>query len=99
MRKCKCNPCYSQPTNPSNRTVIVPQEGSSAYEAFLAYNPSLDPNVDPDSPWTEEYWLENYVKGEQGDTPYIGSNGNWWIGDVDTGVSASGGSVYESTQW
>lgn len=25
-----------------------------------------------------------------GTTPRIGSNGNWWIGDTDTGVSASG---------
>ena len=31
-------------------------------------------------------------KGEKGDTPYIGENGNWWIGDEDTGISASGGS-------
>ena len=28
--------------------------------------------------------------GEDGLTPYIGENGNWWIGDVDTGVKASG---------
>lgn len=29
-------------------------------------------------------------KGEKGDTPYIGENGNWWIGDTDTGVTAQG---------
>lgn len=28
--------------------------------------------------------------GKDGETPYIGSNGNWWIGDTDLGVSASG---------
>ena len=28
--------------------------------------------------------------GEDGDTPYIGSNGNWWIGTMDTGVRANG---------
>lgn len=28
--------------------------------------------------------------GENGETPYIGSNGNWWIGDIDTGETASG---------
>ena len=28
-------------------------------------------------------------KGEPGDTPYIGENGNWWIGNTDTGVKAS----------
>ena len=27
-------------------------------------------------------------KGEKGDTPFIGKNGNWWVGDVDTGVNA-----------
>lgn len=28
--------------------------------------------------------------GQDGKTPYIGENGNWWIGDADTGVQASG---------
>lgn len=28
--------------------------------------------------------------GEDGKTPYIGDNGNWWIGDQDTGVLADG---------
>jgi hypothetical protein len=28
--------------------------------------------------------------GKDGQTPHIGTNGNWWIGDTDTGVSASG---------
>ena len=28
-------------------------------------------------------------KGENGLIPYIGENGNWWLGDVDTGVQAS----------
>ncbi len=37
------------------------------------------------------------VDGEKGDdgkdglTPYIGENGNWWIGDKDTGVPATSG--------
>lgn len=30
------------------------------------------------------------VKGDPGDTPYIGANGNWCIGLVDTGVKAKG---------
>ena len=33
------------------------------------------------------------VKGEDGITPHIGGNGNWWIGDEDTGVNSSGASV------
>jgi hypothetical protein len=28
--------------------------------------------------------------GEDGVTPHIGENGNWWVGDTDTGVSAKG---------
>lgn len=28
--------------------------------------------------------------GKDGQTPHIGDNGNWWIGDVDTGVKARG---------
>ncbi len=28
--------------------------------------------------------------GQNGLTPFIGSNGNWWIGETDTGISATG---------
>ena len=28
--------------------------------------------------------------GDDGQTPYIGENGNWWIGTTDTGVKAQG---------
>lgn len=30
-------------------------------------------------------------KGEPGNTPYVGQNGNWYIGNTDLGVAASGG--------
>ena len=30
------------------------------------------------------------LQGPAGTTPHIGENGNWWLGDTDTGVSASG---------
>lgn len=30
------------------------------------------------------------VDGQNGLTPFIDSNGNWWIGDTDTGVAAQG---------
>lgn len=36
-------------------------------------------------------------KGDPGDSPHIGENGNWWVGDTDTGVSAAGSSE-EGTQ-
>ena len=28
--------------------------------------------------------------GENGETPYVGENGNWWLGNTDTGVKAEG---------
>lgn len=33
------------------------------------------------------------LKGTDGITPHIGSNGNWYLGDTDTGVSAGGGTA------
>lgn len=33
--------------------------------------------------------------GADGITPHIGENGNWWIGETDTGVNASGGVTME----
>lgn len=30
------------------------------------------------------------TNGQDGKTPYIGENGNWWIGETDTGVKAQG---------
>ena len=30
------------------------------------------------------------LQGEQGDTPYIGENGHWWIVQADTGIRAEG---------
>lgn len=30
--------------------------------------------------------------GEDGKTPHIGANGNWWIGDIDTGINPEGSS-------
>lgn len=30
------------------------------------------------------------VKGKDGITPHIGVNGNWWLGETDTGVKAKG---------
>ena len=32
------------------------------------------------------------ISVKDGKTPYIGPNGNWWIGETDTGVAASSGS-------
>lgn len=42
---------------------------------------------------TKADYIKNKPKvldGEDGLTPYIGDNGNWWIGETDTGVQAQG---------
>ncbi len=40
-------------------------------------------------PGTEEEWVDS-LKGEDGISPEIGENGNWFIGSEDTGVKAEG---------
>lgn len=34
--------------------------------------------------------IKDAKDGKDGETPFIGSNGNWWIGNTDTGVPAAG---------
>ena len=41
---------------------------------------------------TEAEWIAS-LKGADGATPYIGENGNWFIGDTDTGIAAGGSST------
>lgn len=36
-----------------------------------------------------ELGFESFLQGEPGITPHIGENGNWWIGNEDTGKPAS----------
>ena len=33
---------------------------------------------------------QNGSDGKDGKTPFIGGNGNWWIGEIDTGIKAAG---------
>lgn len=39
------------------------------------------------------------AEGTDGQTPHIGENGNWWIGDTDTKVPATGNGVKEIKEW
>ena len=52
--------------------------GKSAYEIALKNGFS----------GSEEEWLMS-LNGKDGDSPSIGENGNWYIGDKDTGINAS----------
>ena len=54
--------------------------GKSAYEIYT--------DVTTDNPIkSESEWIES-LYGQPGQTPTIGSNGNWFIGTTDTGVKA-----------
>lgn len=53
-------------------------EGKSAYEVAKKHGFS----------GTETEWLES-LRGQAGKTPHIGENGNWFIGDTDTNISAT----------
>lgn len=54
------------------------QDGKSAYEIAVENGYS----------GSEQQWINSLV-GRPGDTPYIGANGNWFVGAVDTGVAAT----------
>lgn len=38
--------------------------------------------------------LMQSAEGKDGETPYIGANGNWWIGDKDTGKPSTNDAIY-----
>ena len=40
--------------------------------------------------WTSTGVKATGTDGKDGDTPFIGTNGNWWIDTTDTGVKAAG---------
>lgn len=58
-----------------NQTIESVTKGKSAYEIAL----------DNGFQGTEQEWLLSL----QGESPYIGENGNWFVGTLDTGVSAT----------
>lgn len=55
------------------------ENGLSAYEIAVIYGFT----------GTEEEWLDSLI-GEAGITPTIGENGNWFIGETDTGIPCKG---------
>lgn len=59
------------------------QDGKSAYELAVEHGYS----------GSEEEWIAS-LTGVSGETPYIGNNGNWFIGAVDTGVRATPSTSY-----
>ena len=63
------------------------QDGKSAYEIAKENGYS----------GSEQEWI-NSLSGKPGDTPYIGINGNWFIGAVDTGVKAGSVTSYNDLE-
>lgn len=70
--------------------------GLSAYEQWKELiaegnvpNPHVPGQMWPSSQNTEsDFW--NFLSGKDGESPYIGPNGNWWINHTDTGVRSTG---------
>lgn len=58
------------------------KDGLSAYD--LAVQNGFEGTLDE--------WLDSLkgTDGKDGVTPFIGKNGNWWVGNTDLGISASG---------
>ena len=63
------------------------KDGKSAYEIAVSKGFS----------GTEEQWLESLI-GKTGDSPYIGTNVNWFVGAVDTGIRPSGITSYNDLE-
>ena len=65
---------------------IAPEKEDGSYMWQRTTKISTNPLVNPEISLT----CIQGSDGEDGYTPYIGSNGNWWINGVDTGYSAEG---------
>ena len=65
---------------------IAPEREDGSYMWQRTTKISTNPLVNPEISLT----CIQGSDGKNGYTPYIGSNGNWWINGVDTGYSAEG---------
>ncbi len=72
------------------------EDGLSSYQLwkeFIANGDVADPH-NPEQTWPasknseKDFW--DFLTGRDGQTPHVGENGNWWIGNQDTGIKAAG---------
>lgn len=70
---------YQEDVDLEGEVFAVGERGYSAYEIALQ-NGYIG---------TEEEWLAS-LEGEDGVTPHIGDNGDWFIGEIDTGLPSRG---------
>ncbi|MGN0817453.1 MAG: hypothetical protein ACI4L9_00665 [Candidatus Coproplasma sp.] len=73
--------CNEETTNDNDPQIVA------IYNSYVAYAES-----EGTQPLSYEDWLAQIkgAAGADGLTPHIGENGNWWIGNTDTGVKATG---------
>ena len=90
---------------PDQYTQFVQQvkDAAAGAESGATFTPSV--SIDGELSWSNDKGLENPDSvnimgpaGADGTTPHIGDNGNWWIGAVDTGVTAGGTGSSDSSQ-
>ncbi|MBO6285874.1 MAG: InlB B-repeat-containing protein, partial [Bacilli bacterium] len=85
---------YYSDENTSTFTVKNGQNGIDGIQG----NPGADGHS-PVVSIVDGYWSIDGVStgvtavGEEGKTPYVGDNGNWWIGEEDTGILSRGNSI------
>lgn len=72
------------------------EDGLSSYELWkdlIASGNAADPHT-PGQTWPAsknseaDFW--DFLTGRDGQTPHVGENGNWYIGNKDTGIKAAG---------
>lgn len=71
-------------------------KGDSAYDTWKneIASGNVDNPHDPTQKWDKnrntkvDFW--NFLSGKDGKAPYVGNNGNWFIGDKDTNIKARG---------
>ena len=74
---------FTDPTTDENDEVY-----KEIYDLYVDYAASNGNTPDSYEDWLDSIRGENGKDGKDGLTPTIGKNGNWWIGNVDTGVPA-----------
>ncbi len=73
-------------------TIVIPTIWCALGSVEAGADPSGDPSTDPTLPVWQEILKQVAELGEppaDGITPHIGGNGNWWLGETDTGVTAA----------
>ena len=74
----------SEKLSPETGEYTVTDLDISSEYTFVLTSVATKDGKDLESVWSNE------VNYRADSTPYIGSNGNWWVGDTDTGAKAAG---------